>query len=60
MKQPKNDYAIFFRLPSGLVDQIDAAAYNFHMTRTQYIRTAICKALNPIAGSGLGLHQHGR
>jgi metal-responsive CopG/Arc/MetJ family transcriptional regulator len=44
-KRPRNDHAIFFRLPTALVEQIDAAAYDCQMSRTQFIRQAILRAL---------------
>jgi hypothetical protein len=44
-KRPKNDHAIFFRLPTALVEQIDAVAYDCQITRTQFIRQAIVGAL---------------
>lgn len=44
--RPKNDYAIFFRLPSAIVDQIDDAAYDLHAKRTDFIRQAILRALS--------------
>lgn len=44
-KKPKNDYAIFFRLPTAVVEQIDATAFDLHTTRTQFIRLAIFRVL---------------
>jgi hypothetical protein len=44
-KRPKNDFPVFFRLPTMLVDQIDAVAYDCQLTRTQFIRQAIVRAL---------------
>jgi predicted transcriptional regulator len=44
-KRPKNDQAIFFRLPTALVEQIDSVAYDCQITRTQFIRQAIFRAL---------------
>ena len=44
-KRPKNDHAIFFRLPTALVEQIDAVAYDCQITRTQLIRQAILRVL---------------
>ena len=44
-KKPKNDHAIFFRLPTALVEQIDSAAYDCQQSRTQFIRQAVLQAL---------------
>jgi hypothetical protein len=44
-KRPKNDHAIFFRLPSAVVEQIDSVAFDLGCTRTQFIRQAILRAL---------------
>lgn len=56
--RPKNDHAIFFRLPSVVVEQIDSAAYDLHMSRTQYIRQAIYRALLPHGRLGIAVGQH--
>ncbi len=42
----KNDHAVFFRLPSALVERIDAAAYDLRTSRTEFIRQAIFRALD--------------
>ena len=42
----KNDHAIFFRLPSLFVEQIDEAAYDLRTSRTEFIRQAIFRALD--------------
>ncbi len=55
--RPRNDHAIFFRLPSFVVEQIDSAAYDLHMSRTQYIRQAIYRALLPQVRQGIALGQ---
>ena len=44
-KKPKNDHALFFRLPTAVVEQIDAMAFDLHTTRTQFIRLTIFRAL---------------
>ena len=44
--RPKNDHAIFFRLPTALVDRIDEVAYDLHTSRTEFIRQAIFRALD--------------
>jgi hypothetical protein len=44
----KNDHAIFFRLPTMRVDRIDGIAYDLRMTRTEFIRQAICRALDSL------------
>jgi hypothetical protein len=43
--KPKNDFAIFFKLPTAVVDQIENAAYDLGFTRTQFIRQAIFRTL---------------
>jgi metal-responsive CopG/Arc/MetJ family transcriptional regulator len=45
-KRPRNDHAIFFRLPTALVEQIDAATYDLRSKRTGFIRQAIFRALD--------------
>lgn len=56
-KRIKNDYAIFFRLPTVVVEHIETIAFDLHMTRTQFIRMAIshalerCKSTQPICRS---------
>jgi hypothetical protein len=44
-KKPKHDHAIFFRLPTAVVEQIDSTAFDLHTTRTQFIRLATFRAL---------------
>jgi len=42
----KNDHAIFFRLPTALVERMNEAAYDLRTTRTEFIRQAIFRALD--------------
>ena len=43
--RPKNDYAIFFRLPTAPVEEMDGVAFHRQITRTQLIPIAIKGAL---------------
>jgi predicted transcriptional regulator len=51
--RPKNDHAIFFRLPTALVDHIDGIAYDLRTTRTEFIRQAIFRALDRFQSGAL-------
>jgi predicted transcriptional regulator len=46
--RPKNDHPVFFRLPSALVGRIDAVAFDLRISRTEFIRQAIFRALDSL------------